>query len=171
MSQLKALSQNKTKLILDLVIFLGFLVAMQPHATGLAIHEWLTLAAIAAIITHLLLSWQWIAEITTRFFKSMPMRTRINYLLNLLLFIDVTLVMFTGIMISEHAMPLLGINLGHNMLWRRLHSVTADLFVPILGLHTALHWGWIVTTMKRYVFQPVMNLFTRKHSNIKSQEA
>jgi hypothetical protein len=171
MSQLKALSQNKTKLIVDLVIFLGFLVAMQPHMTGLAVHEWLTLAAIAAIITHLLLSWQWIAEITTRFFKSMPARTRINYLLNLLLFIDVTLVMFTGIMISEHAMPLLGINLGHNMLWRRLHSVTADLFVPILGLHTALHWGWIVTTMKRYFFQPVMNLFARKHSNIKSQEA
>ncbi len=171
MSQLKALSQNKTKLILGLAIFVGFLVAMEPHMTGLAIHEWLTLAAVAAIITHLLLSWQWIVEITTRFFKSMPMRTRINYLLNILLFIDVTLVMFTGIMISEHAMPLLGISFARNILWRRLHSVTADLFVPILGLHTALHWGWIVTTMKRHIFQPVVNLIVRRHSAVKNQEA
>lgn len=171
MSQLKVISQNKTKLIVDLVIFVGFLVAMEPHKTGLAIHEWLTLTAIAAILFHLLLSWQWIAKITTRFFRSMPARTRINYLLNVLLFIDVTLVMFTGIMISEHAIPLLGIDLGHNILWRRLHSLTADLFVPILGLHTALHWSWIATTLKRYIFQPVANLFTRKRATVKNQEA
>lgn len=171
MSQLKALSQNKAKLIVDLVIFVGFLVAMEPHATGIAIHEWLTLAAIAAILVHLLLSWQWIVEVTTRFFKSMPARTRINYLLNILLFIDVTLIIFTGIMISEEAMPLLGISFERNMLWRSLHSTTADLFIPILGLHTALHWGWIVTTLKRSVFQPVANLFTRQRAPIKNQEA
>ena len=33
---------NKTKLIIDIGIFIGFLlIAMEPHASGLTIHEWL----------------------------------------------------------------------------------------------------------------------------------
>jgi hypothetical protein len=34
-------SQTKTKLWLDIAIFIAFLIAMEPHSSGLAIHEWL----------------------------------------------------------------------------------------------------------------------------------
>ena len=70
--------QTKTKLVIDILIFVGFLLAMDPRATGIALHEWLTVAAMAAVITHLLLSWQWIVEVTRRFFNMKAARPRLN---------------------------------------------------------------------------------------------
>jgi fucose 4-O-acetylase-like acetyltransferase len=92
------------------------------------------------------------------------LRPRINYVLNVLLFIDVVLIMYTGIMISESFVPFLGIRLSRNFNMRMLHDLTANLFVLILGLHTALHWDWIVNAFKRYIFQPVGRLFASRHA-------
>jgi hypothetical protein len=128
---------------------------MDPRSTGIAIHEWLTVAGIAALFAHLLLSWKWIVEVTRRFLSKLTTKARINYILNIALFIDMTLIMFTGLMISEVVLPSFGISLGQNFVWRRLHSITADLFVPLLGLHAGLHWSWIVNTIKRYIIQPI----------------
>ena len=149
-------NRNKTNLIVDSVIFLAFLVAMAPHFTGMAIHEWLGIAFGAAITTHLLLHWQWIVEITKRFFGKAQWSARINYILNALLFIDITLIIFSGLMISEEALPLIGLQLAQSRSWRGLHGTFADLFVVLVGLHAALHWKWIVNMFKRFVFAPLM---------------
>jgi hypothetical protein len=153
---------NRTKLILDILIFIGFLIAMEPRSSGIAVHEWLTLSALAAILIHLLLSWDWIAQVTTRFLKSTSLRSRINYVLNWLLFIDGILIMLSGILISEHAIPALGLHLPIDFAWRRLHDMSANLFLFILGLHTALHWTWIASTFRNMVFQPIGRLFASK---------
>lgn len=73
-----------------------------------------------------------------------------------LLFIDITLVIFTGLMISRVALPSLGIYLGGGFVWRGLHSLTANLSLVLIGAHVALHWRWIVETIKRYVFRPFL---------------
>lgn len=65
----KKLNPIKTNLWVDVVIFLAFLLALDPRTTGIAIHEWLSLAAAGAAIVHLLLHWQWIVEVTRRFFR------------------------------------------------------------------------------------------------------
>ena len=78
----KPSNRNKTNLIIDLAIFSVFLVAMAPRFSGLAIHEWLGVGFGAAIITHLLLHWQWIIEVTKRFFGKVQWSARINYVLN-----------------------------------------------------------------------------------------
>jgi len=122
----------------------------------MAVHEWLGIAFGAAITTHLLLHWQWIVEITKRFFSKVAWSTRINYILNALLFIDITLVIFSGLMISEVALPLVGIQLAQSRSWRGLHGTTANLFMVLVGLHVALHWQWIVNMFKRFVFTPLM---------------
>jgi len=158
----KSKNNMKIKLVLDILIFVGFLIAMDPHSTGIEIHEWLTVSAMAVVITHILLSWDWIAQLTKRFFSMSRIRPRINYILNFLLFIDVVLIMYSGIMISESFVPFLGLSLPRNFSMRELHDMTANLFVILLGLHTALHWGWIVNAFKRYIFQPVGKLFSPK---------
>lgn len=122
-------SRTKTKLFIDILIFAGFLVAWDPHSTGIAVHEWLTIGGITALVVHLLLSWNWIAEIGVRFFGALPPRTRFNYILNLLLFVDMTLIMFTGIMISRAVMPFLHIPVQRNPLWRGMHDATSNIFV------------------------------------------
>ena len=148
--------------MIDIAIFIAFLIAMDPHSSGIAVHEWLAVSALAAIVVHLLLSWDWIIQITKRFTSKMNNQTRINYILNWALFIDVTVVMLSGLMISQVVMPALGISLPQNFTWRSLHDLSANLFLALLGLHTALHWSWVADTFKRYIFQPLGSLFSTK---------
>jgi hypothetical protein len=160
MSEIQSSSKNLTrvKLTVDLVIFFAFLIAMDPRSSGIAVHEWLATAALAALIVHLLLSWDWIVQISRRFVGKVNLQTRINYLLNWLLFIDGSVMMLSGFMISEAVFPSLGIKVPVNFAWRPLHDATANLFLLLLGLHTALHWGWVVDTFKRYIFKPLGRL-------------
>ncbi|EFO80909.1 hypothetical protein OSCT_1239 [Oscillochloris trichoides DG-6] len=139
----------RANLLIDLLIFVGFLLATAPRFTGIAIHEWLGIAFGAAIITHLLIHWQWIIAVGKKLFSRAHAPARLNYILNLLLFIDVTLITFTGIMISEVVLPLFGLRLAHAPIWTRLHSLTSDAGVILIGLHIALHWSWIVKTATR----------------------
>ena len=142
-------NSNRTKLLLDIGTFLAFLITMDPHFSGLAIHEWLSLALAGTIIVHLLLNWEWIVNVTKRLFVKATNGARVNYVLNWLLFIDGILIMLSGIMISESAMPALNIVLPMNFAWRRLHDMSANIALLIMGLHLAMHWNWIVTTFKR----------------------
>ena len=161
-NQTKPRSQTKTKLLIDAAIFIGFLIAMDPRSSGLAVHEWLTVSMMAAILIHLLLSWDWIAQITRRFLGRLAFVSRLNYILNWLLFMDGILIMVSGIMISEAVVPALGLSLPRNFAWRSLHDMSANFSLLLLGLHTALHWGWIVNAFKRYVFEPIGRMFSNK---------
>lgn len=143
---------NRTKLLLDIALFAAFLITMDPRFSGLAIHEWLSIAAAATVIVHLLLSWEWIVNVTKRLFAKVGGGAKVNYVLNWLLFIDGILIMLSGFMISEAALPALGISLPMNFAWRRLHDMSANLALLIMGLHLAMHWNWIVTTSKRVFF-------------------
>ena len=107
MQRLK-LSSTVRNLLVDTAIFAGFLLATDPHATGQTIHEWLGIAFGAAIITHLLLHWKWIVSVVRRFFSKLPGQVRINALLNSLLFIAMTLIIFSGIMISKVVLSTFG---------------------------------------------------------------
>jgi cytochrome b subunit of formate dehydrogenase len=89
-------------------------------------------------------------------------QTRINYILNWLLFIDGTLIMVSGIMISQVALPTLGITLASGFAWRGLHDTAANIGLVLLGLHTALHWAWVVNTFDKYLVWPVIRLFSTK---------
>jgi hypothetical protein len=40
--------------------------------------------------------------------------------------------------------------------------VSANFALVLLGVHTALHWGWVVKTFGNYLVQPVVGLFSSK---------
>ena len=142
-------NQNAVNLAVDIVIFLFFLVVEAPKFSGLPIHEWLGIAIGAGVITHVLLHWSWVIEISKRFFGKVQAIARVNYVLNLLLFIALTTIIFTGLMISEVAMPALGITVAQNGLWRGVHTASANLFILLIALHVALHWQWFVNLVRR----------------------
>lgn len=152
-------------LMVDGLIFFGFLLATDPRGTGQAVHEWLGIAFGAGVVVHLLLHWKWITNVVRRFFSKLPGQVRINSLLNILLFTDVTLIVFSGLMISKVVLGTFGITANHDSVWRWLHTFSTDAALFIVGTHVALHWKWIVSTAKRYVWQP---LFGRRR-HIQSQ--
>ncbi|MEI7771783.1 MAG: DUF4405 domain-containing protein [Chloroflexales bacterium] len=141
--------RSRTNLLIDAAIFIAFLIATAPRFSGIAIHEWLGIAFGAAIIVHLLFHWQWIIALSKTMLRKARTISRLGYLLNLALFIDVTLVTFTGLMISQVALPLFGLHLAPGFLWRGLHSLTSNVAVLLIGLHLALHWQWTLKTTTR----------------------
>ena len=152
---------TKTNLILDVTIFIAFLVAANPALSGLPIHEWLSLAFVAAIVTHLLFHWKWIVNVTTQFFRKLFHESRLNYVVDVLFFIMMTAAIFTGFMVSQTILPIFGIHMPEHSVWGTLHHQTSDLSVLLLGLHFALHWKWIVNAVGRYIVNPLRGLFSR----------
>lgn len=151
----KRLSETLKNYWLDIALFFAFIIDMNTRFTGLAIHEWLGLGFGVALIYHMLLHWNWIASITRRLLGRLPGGQRLRYLIDLVLFIDMVVLTMTGIWISEVAMQQLGLGFGDHFLWRRLHEQTADLAIWLVALHIALDWKWIVSTTRRYLWQPL----------------
>ena len=126
---------------------------MDPRSSGIPVHEWLTVAIAGVIVVHLLLNWSWIVDVTKHLFIKSTNGSRLNYVLNWLLFIDGVLIMLSGIMISQSVMPSFGVTVPEGFAWRGLHDSSANLFLIILGIHLALHWNWIIVTTKRLFMQ------------------
>jgi Domain of unknown function (DUF4405) len=145
---------QKTNLLVDIAILAGFLVAYEPALTGIAVHEWLSLAFASALILHLLLHWDWVVQVTLRFFRKLFHSSRLNYVINLALMIDFVMIMLSGLLISRSVLPVLGLQVASDPVWRFLHSSAADFSLLLIGLHIALHWKWIASTSKRYLFAP-----------------
>ncbi len=148
----KGISATVRNLIVDLSIVTGFLVSLQPHFTGMTIHEWLGVSLAGAFLFHILLHWRWLYATTSRFFSKLARQSRINFILNLTLLITFTLIILSGILISEEVLPFLGLEGSHDHAWESLHKTSADLAIWIVGLHIALHWKWVLNAARKYLF-------------------
>jgi hypothetical protein len=52
-------------------------------------------------------------------------------------------------MISQTVVPLLGITVSQNHMWRGVHTTAASIFIGLVALHVALHWQWVVNLVRR----------------------
>lgn len=145
----KRTNQNGINLTVDLITFLIFLVVEAPHFSGMPVHEWLGIAIGVGVLTHVLLHWSWIIEVSKRFFGKAQVLARVNYVLNLLLFLTIVTIIFTGLMISETIVPLLGITVAKGGIWHGVHTFASDAFIGLIGLHVALHWQWFTNLVRR----------------------
>ena len=138
----------KTTFWLDATLLVSVCALQTVRFTGLVLHEWLGLAIVGMVFAHLLFSWSWIASLSRRMFAAQSLRARINYLLNLGLFAAVTAVIFSGILISQKAIPALtGTKAAPDMDWRRwdfLHDEFSGLVVLLSGFHLAMNLDWVL---------------------------
>lgn len=137
---------------LDAGLLLAFAALETVPFTGLVLHEWLGLAIVAMILAHLLLSWPWIAT-NTRRFTSGSTRTRVNYLINLALFASMTVLILSGVLISEYAIPQIlhvrPADLPDAFRWDSIHDRLSDVVVVFAGLHLALNWDWTFAAARK----------------------
>lgn len=149
------LSETLKNFGVDIALFLMFIIDMNTRFTGIPIHEWLGIVLGGALVYHLLLHWQWIVALTRKIVSKLPAVQRIRYFVDLLLFIDMVIVVASGILISEAALPQVGIQIGRNFLWRGLHHSSTELISWLVGFHLALSWGWISSAFGHYIWQPL----------------
>jgi hypothetical protein len=130
-------------------MFAVLLILLEPHGTGLPVHEWLGIAIGVPILTHLLLNWQWVVTVTKKMFAPVPLATRVCQVLNTVLFVATVVAIQSGVMISEVALPSVANLLGFSGAWRPLHEVSTNAMVLGAAGHAVLHWRWIARTVGR----------------------
>jgi hypothetical protein len=147
------ISSNRINWLIDVTAFTLFFFVAAPQSTDIPVHEWLSLVFFATFIVHLAIHWRWIVDIGRRLLKKLPGETRFNFALDLLFYVIMVLAMVSGILISEAALPALGIHIVIDPFWASLHEISANLSLLLLAVHLALHWNWITNAFKRYVLR------------------
>lgn len=147
--------------IVDLALFLAFVLVVDVPLTGLAIHEWLGVFIGIATVVHLVQHGNWVATIGKRILASTTFMSRLNYVMMVLLFAAFATIVVSGLVISEVALPFLGVTpaAGDFWLWLHLSSVVATIWLT--ALHIAFNWKWSRNAIDRYVFVPAKRLVQR----------
>jgi len=153
---------NKTNLFIDIGLLTAFLISSSPHFTGNLIHEWLGLALAVALIAHILLHWNWIVRIGAKYIKNLWHISRLEFLIDILIFVAFIVLMTTGLMMSKSVLMTLGIQVARaGQSVKLIHSAASNAAVILTGVHMALHWKWIVCAVKETFVTPVWNMFLR----------
>ena len=134
---------------LDTSLLIIFILLLSPRLSGLPLHEVLGLVFFIPVIIHLLIAWPWIQNTTKKFFQVANKRTRFNFFLNTILFILVITELLSGFLISQVALPELGIKTINDRSWRAVHNQTLNFTMLFAGLHIAVNWRWIVAAFKK----------------------
>jgi hypothetical protein len=133
----------------DVLLFGLFVATAVPAATGIRLHEWLSVVLIPVLLTHLTLNWRWIVDVTRRTFSALPREVRFNQVLNTLLFIAMTTTIATGVLISRFVLPAVGIPARSDSFWHALHESSSTVLMILLGIHLAMHGRWLVARWRQ----------------------
>lgn len=146
-----SINPNKLNLFLDISMALVFAAMMEERFTGLRIHEVVGIGIAVAFLTHILLHWRWVVSVTRQFFAKIFHESRVNYILNLALLVDIVVVIVTGILISRTLNLSFGLDDSQFNI-QLIHILSSHLSLVIVGLHVGLHWKWILSHSQKYLF-------------------
>jgi len=141
----------------DAALVVAFVAIMSVPLTGVPVHEWLGIALAVGLTTHLVQHTTWIVT-TTRRLRTASFRNRLNYLMLLALFVGFVSIIASGLLISEAALPFLGIQPPEKGFWLWLHLVSVGWVLWLTALHIALNWKWLVTTGDRFIRRPLATI-------------
>jgi len=151
---------SKVRIYIDIFFFTLMILVLIPQTTGIPIHEWASFIILIPFFLHLIINWNWITTNSAKFLKRQPNKTRFDYVLNWLMYLFMIIVTVSGIVISESALPLLGIHFEPDRFWSLIHDISATLFMAIFGVHIALHWRWIIEAIRKLKFKSELHHLT-----------
>jgi hypothetical protein len=136
-------------------MLVAFCALMAPGAaTGFTWHEWLGLAFVPLFVLHIVLAWSWVRGTWRRVRLDTHPKARLNFLLNASAAVMMIVVIFSGLVISEAALPAMGIPTEATRRWEQLHNLTSSYLLIVVGLHLGLNWNWIAGALRRYANLP-----------------
>lgn len=132
-----------TKLMLDLLMALFFIIALGFRSTGGLAHELIGLTFCGLCILHVVINWNWYRHVPKgRYtFRRAP-----NTVLNLSLPVGVIVLCISGIMNSNHVFGF--IKFKGSMDIRQVHSFVAYWGIILLGIHAGVQWAKVLAALK-----------------------
>ena len=142
------MKKNVIKMILDIVMIVILALLYNSHVAAMSFHEIAGLAICGLFIIHCLLNIKWIIGISKRFFsKSLALKVRIGYIVNLLLLVTFVFAVISGIQTSQVLFPAD----NHGSVWRGIHHFCGAISIILVGIHLGLHWGFISGMIKKVI--------------------
>jgi hypothetical protein len=140
----------KSKWWVDVILFVGFIMAFFLDLTGLELHQWIGVAAGVLAAYHLITHWSWVRKVTQQFLGKTSGQARLYYLIDLLIFAGFLLIGFTGLIISSW----LNLALTSYGLWLWVHILASIATLVLTVIKIGLHGRWVVATAKKIFSVP-----------------
>ncbi|CAG0928964.1 hypothetical protein TFLX_01192 [Thermoflexales bacterium] len=141
-------NKQKHNWLVAAALFSGFLLSFWLELTGIALHQWLGVASGVGAGYHLLTHWTWVKSVTTRFFKQTSGQARLYYAIDVAMLIGLATIGVTGLVISTW----FDLALTNFPAWKTIHVVASIATLGVMVAKLGLHWRWIVSTARRYIF-------------------
>lgn len=141
---------HKINVVIDAVLFAGFVLACFLNFTGQEVHQWLGMAVGALALYHLWRHQAWVAAAIRRWFRGLAGRARLYSLLDLGLFAGLGGIVATGAVISSW----LNLQLGDYAVWRDWHVGMTLATLGLLVAKLGLHWRWIAQALRAPMRSP-----------------
>lgn len=147
--------KSTLKIITDMLMTLLLLFLTGYQLCGDIAHEWAGTAMFVLFIAHHLLNFNWHKNL----FKGKYNARRTVILCNdILIFSDMLIMMYSGIIMSRHVFSFLPIS-GGTMLARRLHILGSYWGYLLMSLHLGIHIKMFVNMIKKRVKIPAAAVF------------
>lgn len=135
-------------IILDIFMLVVLLLSYYRQILGWQYHEYIGIIFPILAIIHMFINHKWAKNtIKKAFSKNCNITTRISCIINILLFISVFLVIYSGILISRTILT--GIS-SSNEVWKSVHGVTAKSTLILAFLHLICHLKFIKNILFNY---------------------
>ncbi|AFV01767.1 hypothetical protein UNSWDHB_2833 [Dehalobacter sp. UNSWDHB] len=146
-------SKLVTKIILDIAMSIFFVFLLDAFGTGLAFHEIAGLFIFALFGIHILLNWSWVKNTTLNLLQNKlnnrtAVSVKMKYALNLAIFISISIIVTTGVLISKVLFPSDTI---HGEWIYLVHKWTSYVCLGFLITHLAIHASYFVKSVGRII--------------------
>ena len=138
---------KKRKAALDAAAAAFFAVAVLPQLTGIAAHEWLGIAALAALLVHLAARLDALAGLCRaggrRSFLALA-----RVALDAALFLTLAACAVSGALVSATVLPAFGLFAPGYFVWDPLHAASAKVLLALVLVHAVSHAGKLAGFLK-----------------------
>jgi len=134
------------KFLLDILLVVLFLNIFESELIGATWHEILGLGIGVLFAVHLMFNWTWVKNITRNLFNpAFKLKPKLFFVLNIMSFICLVAMIYTGIEISRILFPSEAAVFNHDLV--EVHEAVAHALLGLFALHLALHWRFIVNAV------------------------
>lgn len=146
MKAMKTKPKEIIKRIVDLAIYVMFLLLMGQCVLRGAVHEWLGIAIGVLFVFHNVLNLKWYKAIFKGKYNALRF---VQVAVNFLLIIAVVLCAVSGILVSQHIFSVesaSAVEFGHH-----LHLVATAWAFVLMTVHLGLHWSVLTLIKNKFV--------------------
>ena len=138
-------TKAKVKIIIDMFMTIALMFLMGYQFWGDAPHEWIGATMFVLFILHHILNIGWYRNLLK---GKYPFVRILQIVLNMLIFLTMLMLMYSGITMSKHVFTFLPAG-GGMMLARRLHILGSFWGFILMSMHMGFHWNMVIALCKK----------------------